>query len=141
MLYIWRHANRVQQFQKHDALSIVLRSLASATLSATCIVSVKCRNVTMKKKHVETFTVSLHTVERAQLYTHVQTIGTRDIARHVASRRICPHIHILCMPACVRCLAQVRPIMTCIALFGRAGANPSLACRYFPSHHRTWLQQ
>ena len=25
MLYIWRHANRVEQFQKHDALSIVLR--------------------------------------------------------------------------------------------------------------------
>ena len=55
MLYIWRHANRVQQFQKHDALSIVLRSLASRdapSIDATCNVSVKCRNVTMKKKHV-----------------------------------------------------------------------------------------
>ena len=33
-------------------------------------------------------------------YTYVQTVGTRD-RRHVASRRICPHIHVLCMPACV----------------------------------------
>ena len=51
--------------------------------------------------------------------TYVQTIGTRDIARHVASRRVCPHIHIICMPTCVRCLhvlAQARPMMTCIAL-------------------------
>ena len=43
-------------------------------------------------------------------HTYVQTIGTRDIARHIASRRICP---------CVRCLhvlAQAHPMMTCIAL-------------------------
>ena len=36
-----------------------------------------------------------------------------------AHMRICPHIHILCMPACIRCLhvlAQARPMMTCIEL-------------------------
>ena len=41
-------------------------------------------------------------------HTYVQTIGTRDRARHVASRRICPHIHILCMPVCVPMSARPR---------------------------------
>ena len=53
-------------------------------------------------------------------HTYVQTIGTRDRARHVASRRICPHIHILCMPVCVpmsaRPLSGSPHVMTCIAL-------------------------
>ena len=35
-------------------------------------------------------------------------IGTHDRARHVASRRICPHIHVLCMPACVPMSARPR---------------------------------
>ena len=39
---------------------------------------------------------------------YIQTIGTRDIARHVASRRICPHIHILCMPASMPMPARSR---------------------------------
>ena len=39
---------------------------------------------------------------------YIQTIGTRDRARHVASRRICPHIHVLCMPACVPMSAHPR---------------------------------
>ena len=39
---------------------------------------------------------------------YIQTIGTRDRARHVASRRICPHIHILCMPVCVPMSARLR---------------------------------
>ena len=41
-------------------------------------------------------------------HTYVQTIGTRDRARHTASRRICPHIHILCMPVCVPMSARPR---------------------------------
>ena len=41
-------------------------------------------------------------------HTYVQTIGTRDRARHVASRCICPHIHILCMPVCVPMCARPR---------------------------------
>ena len=40
--------------------------------------------------------------------TYVQTIRTRDRARHVASRPICPHIHVLCMPACVPMSARPR---------------------------------
>ena len=39
---------------------------------------------------------------------YIQTIGTRDRARHVASRRICPHIHVLCMPACLPMSARPR---------------------------------
>ena len=68
-------ANRLQQFQKHDALSSVLRSLASLVSSDSVarrslsslekpgfpcpvravLCPVKCRQVTVKKKRVETF--------------------------------------------------------------------------------------
>ena len=41
-------------------------------------------------------------------HTYVQTIGTRDRARHVASTRICPHSHVLCMPVCVPMSARPR---------------------------------
>ena len=46
-------------------------------------------------------------------------------ARHVASRRICPHIHVLCMPACMPMSARPRSGSPHDdALVGRAGASP-----------------
>ena len=69
MLYIWRHANRVQQFQKHDALSIVAKpGFPHVREISKCDDEKEARRniygicVPMKKKHVKTFTVSRHTV-------------------------------------------------------------------------------
>ena len=61
-----------------------------------------------KQRCVTVNAVAMFCGVRGSTYRPYLCSGTRDRARHVASRRICPHIHVLCMPACVPMSARPR---------------------------------
>ena len=60
-----------------------------------------------KQRCVTVNAVAMFCGVRGSTYRPYLCTGTRDRARHVASRHICLHIHVLCMPACV--LMSARP--------------------------------